>query len=341
MSSAKINILFTGATGYIGGSVLARLIDHPDFPTFNIIAIVRSPERAEKLQKLGVGVVVGSHSDEALVEKLARNSDVVIATANADDFEAVTATLRGLKKRFEETKVAPIFIHTSGTGVLTDDAKGLHPTDTIYDDSNPDQIEALAPTQIHRNVDLELVNADKAGYVKTYIVLPSTIYGIARNKLVNLGIANSHSIQIPSLIKASLSRGEAGMVGKGLNIWPNVNIEEVADLYIYLFNAIRAKPDAVGHGREGFYFGESGEHTLYQISKRIAEVFVALGISKSDEPTTFTKEEIDKYFEGSNYLGSNSRCRGIRSRSLGWKPSKTTQDMLDSIRPEVDAFSKE
>jgi hypothetical protein len=44
-----------------------------------------------------------------------------------------------------------------------DDAVGDHTTDVIYDDSNPDQIETLADTQPHRNVDLALLKADKEG----------------------------------------------------------------------------------------------------------------------------------------------------------------------------------
>jgi hypothetical protein len=63
--------------------------------------------------------------------------------------------------------------------------------------------------------------------------MPSTIYGIATGKLVDLGIQNIHSQQIPALIKASLTRGQAGMVGEGKNIWPNVHIGESK----YLFNS--------------------------------------------------------------------------------------------------------
>jgi hypothetical protein len=64
------------------------------------------------------------------------------------------------------------------------------------------------------------------GYVKTYIVLPGTIYGLASGPLVDLGIQNPRSQQIPRLIQRSLERGRAGMVGEGKNIWPNVHITE-------------------------------------------------------------------------------------------------------------------
>jgi small basic protein len=66
----------------------------------------------------------------------------------------------------------------------------------------------------------------QTGYVRTYIVLPSTIYGIASGKLFDLGISNAHSIQVPVAIKASLDRGQGGVIGEGKNIWPNVEIHE-------------------------------------------------------------------------------------------------------------------
>jgi len=129
------------------------------------------------------------------------------------------------------------------------------------------------------------------------------------------------------------------MVGAGKNVWPNVDIEEVADLYIVLYDSIIANP-ATGHGREGIYFGVNGEHNLYDVSKAIGEVLVEIGKTDNPEPTTFTKEEIDKYYQGSPFMGSNSRAVANRSRSIGWKPVKTTKDFLASIKPEVIALSQ-
>jgi hypothetical protein len=69
----------------------------------------------------------------------------------------------------------------------------------------------------------------------------------------------------------------------------------VAELYILLLDRVLKDPDQVPHGREGFYFAENGEHTLYEVSKAIGEGLVALGKSPDAEPSTFSKEEIDKY----------------------------------------------
>jgi len=65
------------------------------------------------------------------------------------------------------------------TGVLADDATGDHVTETIYDDADPDQIETLPDTQIHRNVDLELLRADKEGIFSSSSAL---VYSIVLNR---------------------------------------------------------------------------------------------------------------------------------------------------------------
>jgi hypothetical protein len=44
-----------------------------------------------------------------------------------------------------------------------DNAAGLHDSDVIYVDTNPEQFESLPATALHRPVDLELVGADKEG----------------------------------------------------------------------------------------------------------------------------------------------------------------------------------
>ena len=48
-------------------------------------------------------------------------------------------------------------------GVFMDNALGLQVSDTIYVDTNVEQIESLPDTAFHRAVDLEVVAADKGG----------------------------------------------------------------------------------------------------------------------------------------------------------------------------------
>lgn len=116
-------------------------------------------------------------------------------------------------------------------------------------------------------------------------------------------------------------------------------------MYIVLYDAIvKNGPDNVDHGIRGYYIGENGEHSWGEISQAIGRAQVELGLSKTDEPTTFTDEELAKYFgsvEIGNYWGSNSRARANHSRSLGWKPKYTKEDLLASIKPEVEAIARQ
>jgi uncharacterized protein YbjT (DUF2867 family) len=65
--------------GYIGGAVVDRFLTRPDASTFDIRAIVRSKEKAQKLKDFGITAIVGSHNDEDVIVKAASEVDVVIA----------------------------------------------------------------------------------------------------------------------------------------------------------------------------------------------------------------------------------------------------------------------
>ncbi|KAG6850631.1 hypothetical protein H0H93_010823 [Arthromyces matolae] len=329
--STETRVFITGASGYIGGSVLDRFLKRPDIANENITILIRSPEKAKKFTTFGVNVVVGSHTDNALVQKLASEADLVVSIANSGYLPAIQAMLRGLEKRHSATGNVPILIHTSGVRNITDNAMGAYASKTIYDDLRPEQIESLPITQPNRPVEVEIVAADAKGYVKTYIVVPSTIYGIVKNKFTDLGIQNSRSIQLPLLIKAGIDRGQGGVVG------------EVVDLYFVLYDSIKNNPDETGHGREGFYFAENGVHNLYDVGKAIAGALFELGKGRGPEPTPFTPEELEKYFGwlASVGFGSNARSISNRARSIGWKPTKTTKDLLDSLKTEVKASLEE
>ena len=108
-----------------------------------------------------------------------------------------------------------------------------------------------------------------------------------------------------------------------------------------LYDAIVNNPDKVGHGWEGFYFEENGEHNWYQVGKAVGEALVNLGVSADSEPTPFTSQELAKCWGDERwgwYSGSNSRCRADRGRAIGWRPKYTAEDLLKGIRPEVEDF---
>ena len=67
----------------------------------------------------------------------------------------------------------------------------------------------------------------------------------------------------------------------------------------------------VDHGIRGYYFGENGEHSWYDISKAIGKAMVELGLSDTDEPETFTTEQLGRYFPSEVCTLSRSWSTGV------------------------------
>ena len=151
------------------------------------------------------------------------------------------------------------------------------------------------------------------GYARTYIVLPSTIYGLASNPLVAAGIANPHSVALPILIRVALARGRAGQLGEGREIWGNVHIDDTADLYMVLADAIMGNSDSVDRGDHGYYIAENGEHTWAELSEAIGRALVELGVQKEAKPSQFTDEELIQFF-GSVVSSSSSDVQVVEIR---------------------------
>ncbi|CAF3762691.1 unnamed protein product [Rotaria sordida] len=347
MSSQQINILFTGATGYIGGSVLTGLLQHPNSSNFKITALIRGDEsRVKKLGSLGVIPLIGSNDSHDIIEKAASESHVVIHTGDsADDLPSAKAIISGLNKRTQTTGKPVIYIHTSGTGVLIEDVRGKKGSNTVYNDLDPDQIDGLADTQMHRNVDLLVTNSAQANpLLKSVIILPPLIYGIGK------GLFNQTSIQLPILIRAALKRGKAETIGAGESTWDSVHIDDLVDAYIILFDQLlaaygpNAKSDAkpspyLTTGREGYYFAENGRHSWRQLAEKIGEVLHRKGAIKSSKVTSFPDDEIEDALWGPaswNALGSQSNSKAERLRKLGWKPHRP--NLFDSVEEQVDVL---
>ncbi|KAJ6520903.1 hypothetical protein DFH09DRAFT_225596 [Mycena vulgaris] len=333
----QTNIFITGATGYIGGTVLSLLLDHKDAAHFDITALVRSAENAEKLKAAtGIAVVVGSHSDLEVVESLASKASVIFSMADCDDLELAKAQLRGAKKRYEATGMQSEFIHISGTGCLADDSFGMYGPKEIIDDIDSERIAALPISQAHRNVDMELVEADKQGYVKTYIVVPGTIHGIAAGKVADSGAQKTRNKLFGLFAHLAFGRKEAFIFGEGKNEWAHVEIGELSDLIILLYDAVMTKTKSTAHGKDGYYFAENGAYFMFEFSRVLQEVLIESGRvnAGSTVPTEFSPEEQAKL--GPVFMrmaGGNVRCKSSRSRSLGWSPVKS--DYLPALREEL------
>jgi nucleoside-diphosphate-sugar epimerase len=335
---ASPSSVFLVGIGYIGQNVLDELLaaKHP------VTALVRRPEQASELEKIGVKTVLGTLDNLDLLTAQTVQHEITINTASCDDLPSVEAILSGVRQRVQAGQ-SSIYIHTSGAGVLEDGAVGMYKNNKIYRDDVPEDIDAIPSTSMHRHVDIPIVQAarelgDKA---KIAIILPPLVYGFNPAH-------QRHSFGLVGLVRFAMKHGIAGYVGEGHNTWSVVHVKDLGHAYTTLLAYIKnSDPDIFQ--RNPYFFAENGsEISMGEGSKHIARVLYDMGKIQSPQAQTFSEAHYQDVFGPLTPvgLGCNSRSRAIRLRELGWEPRESTdiwtswkEDEVPSIVAALDSAS--
>jgi nucleoside-diphosphate-sugar epimerase len=296
-----MDVFVTGASGYIGGSVAAKLMR----AGHRVRGLVRSAEKAAILKKQGIEPIDGTLDQADILTREAKRADAVVNAANSDHRGAVEVLIAGLAGSNKP------LVHTSGSSVVSDTANG-EPSDKVFDEDSS-KWNPVPDKQPRVDLDRDIVAAAARG-VRSIVLCNTLIYGHG------LG-AHRDSVQVPRLVEKA-REGVARHIGRGLNIWSNVHIEDMADLYLLALD--KAQPGT-------FLFVENGEASFRDKAAAIAR---ALKV-KGPEPWPID-EAIKAWGKGTAVfaMGSNSRVRAAKARkTLGWTPKHGS--VLDWIAREV------
>ncbi|MFB9313900.1 NAD-dependent epimerase/dehydratase family protein [Nocardioides plantarum] len=200
-----MEILLTGATGYIGNAVLERLLA----TGHEVRAVVRSEERAAAVRAVGVTPVVGDLLDTGWLRGQLDTVQGAIHTAAGSDendpalndsvIDAVLGSFAGTDKPFVHT--GGVWTYGEGSDIRDDDPQ------------QPPAITSWRPAGEER-----LLAAD----VRASVVRPGIVYG--------------HGAGIPAML-AGGPRDDSGalvLIGSGEQHWPTVHVDDLADLYLHV-----------------------------------------------------------------------------------------------------------
>ncbi|KAL4744933.1 hypothetical protein BDW72DRAFT_208624 [Aspergillus terricola var. indicus] len=298
--------VFLVGPGLIGGQVLDLLRQDKNY---NITTLVRREAARQAFNDLGVQTVLGSLSDKDVIAKQTAASDIVIHTATADDLPSVQAILEGIRQRAQSGQQT-IYIHTSGASLIGDNAEGSYKNSFVFDDDEPESIDALPDTAAHREIDLAIVNArpELASHAKFALMIPPVIYGVSsREKRL--------SIQLPTMVRYSIKHGYPGMVGDGLAVWNQVHVKDLARGYLTLLHWLEQTPPQEV-SKNPYFFCENGEELSWgQCAAEIGRILHKAGKVANPTPQTIPPENYSDLFGEYSGLvvGSNARNHAKKS----------------------------
>jgi nucleoside-diphosphate-sugar epimerase len=277
----------TGATGYIGSAVLDALLRGGH----EVTALVRDPEKAERLTLRGVHAIIGDLSMPKTYANAAEAGDAIIHTALESskrgpqvDREAIDTLLGAAIKRASNSQAA--FVYTSDvwvlgntTGAATEDA-AIQPTPRVA--WRPDHEKLV-------------LDAGRGRKLRTVVVRPGIVYGGTR------GI-------IGDLLKDA-ANGLVRVIGDGRNHWACVYQRDLADLYLRL--ATRPEASGVYHAND-----EADERV-----EDIVDAVARHAKTQCDLRHVPIEEARSKMGPYADALALNQIVRSPKAMALGWAPS--------------------
>jgi len=216
-----MRIFVTGASGFIGSAVTAKLRE----AGHQAVGLARSEATAAKLAAAGVAAARGSMADAGAVREAAAACDGAIHAARAPigempglDRAAVDAILAGLGGSGKP------FLYTSGVWVLG-------PTG----EAAADETAPLRTPTILAWRPVEEQKVLLAPGVRGVVIRPGRVFGRGRG--------------VPAdWRRDAVAQGVVRYVGDGENGWPFVDIDDLADLYLL---AMGAAAGSLYHAADG------------------------------------------------------------------------------------------
>ncbi|KAJ8106473.1 hypothetical protein ONZ43_g7053 [Nemania bipapillata] len=339
------NILITGGSGYLGGSLLAGWKE-ASLPAYNkLFALVRTPEQAEAVKQYGAEPLIfdAYNESEVWAAVVDNNISVVFHLIAPRPHVSQSYFLKAMAEVKKNTGRDVHFLHTTGAKIFSSHAGA--PTDGPLLDSDPKLFEIQkaqkAPfAYMQQAVDANnfvIEESEKYG-IRSYIFAPCIVYGEGE------GFGNRISIQTVAVVRAADVMKRVYRVDTGRPTWPVCHIRDNTSLYIELMRKILSGENP-GHGKKGYYLAASGSVAWDDLYAAMATALAKRGIINDETIVMANDENLEAMGKGLGcpapfvevMLGGYCTFTADHaSKELGWKPLYTPEHILEYADAEVD-----
>ncbi|KAJ6573439.1 hypothetical protein DFH09DRAFT_1277072 [Mycena vulgaris] len=348
------NILITGASGYLGGTLLARLATVKEkFPAYgNLYALVRTEAQAESVKHYGAKPLTFDTRNGAEVRDNVVKLDIAVVyfLIGASNAEAQVNFIKALGEVGKRSGRAVHLLHTTGAKVFSSHAGA--PTDRPLLDNDPElyniQKSQRSPhTWMQEAVkanNIVVEEAEKYG-VRSYIFAPCIVYGEGE------GFGNKISIQTVAIVKAAKALQRVYKVDQGEPSWPVCHILDNTTLYLQLLRRILAGDD-VPHGKNGYYLASSGSIVWDELYTAMAAALAKRNVVGDAAVVPALGDEDSQILERMGaalgcpkelvlvQLGGRCTFTAVHGKEIGWEPEFPPEHILEAADAEVELILK-
>ncbi|RDW61178.1 uncharacterized protein DSM5745_10676 [Aspergillus mulundensis] len=339
------NILLTGTSGYLGGTLLTHLHDQPKstLPYNTLYALVRTESQALSVREYGATPLTIDLNNPTSITTSIVEHEISIIFFLIDAFLPHTqkTMISALETVRRKTGRNVHFLHTTGAKAFSSHvgiAQELSDTDELYEI----QRSTNAPreyswfSQIART-NADIIDAAEEHGVLSYIFAPCIVYG------EGTGYGNKISIQDVAVVKAARAAGRVYKVDAGKPVWPVSHIHDTTTLYAQILRSILCGVE-IPHGRDGFYLASSGCVAWDDIYSAFAGVLYKRGVIDDAVVEMADGEALGRMGAGLDLrnggvavqLGGSCHFAAVNGSRIGWRPEYPPEHILEAADQEVD-----
>jgi nucleoside-diphosphate-sugar epimerase len=283
----KTRIFITGASGYLGSAIAARMAR----AGYEVIGLIRSTDQADALRRVGVQPQLGDVSKPDTYLSVLRNCDAAVHAVAAREGSAAALDQLGLEAFADAAEDGRLrrILYTSGFWVHGD-AHG----ETIDESTPLDPLEHATWRAAHEDVVMDLANHE----VAPIVFRPAIVYGGARGIL-------------GGWFREARDQRTVTYYGDGSQYWGMVHVDDVAEAYRL----------GIEHAAAGdrFLLADGSAHTVRELAEAVARVTGATAKPWAPDDVVAS---LGTYGRA---LLSSARVNATRARrDLGWVPRHTS-----------------